>query len=98
MSWASARAVCESTNRTLLKIDSSGEMTNITNVIMPHVEMVIFMVIDSSGKMTNICNVIMPHVEMVIFTVIDNSDEMTNITNVVMLHVEMVRPDLVTIR
>jgi hypothetical protein len=40
MSWASARAVCESTNRTLLKIDSSGEMTNITNVIMPRVEKV----------------------------------------------------------
>jgi hypothetical protein len=31
-------------------IDSSGEMTNITNVIMPHVEMVIFTVIDSSGE------------------------------------------------
>ena len=46
-------------------------MTNISNVIMPHVEMVIFTVIDSSGEMTNISNVIMPHVEMVIFTVID---------------------------
>jgi hypothetical protein len=65
-------------------------MTNISNVIMPHVEMVIFTVIDSSGGMTNITNVIMPHVEMVIFTVIDNSGEMTNISNVIMPHIEMV--------
>ena len=43
-------------------------MTNISNVIMPHVEMVIFTVIDGSGEMTNISNVIMLHVEMEIFT------------------------------
>jgi hypothetical protein len=59
-------------------------MTNISNVIMPHVEMVIFTVIDSSDEMTNITNVIMPHIEMLIFTVIDSSGEMTNITNVIM--------------
>ena len=71
-------------------IDSSGEMTNICNGIMLHVEMVIFTVIDNSGEMTNITNVTMPHVEMVIFTVIDSSGEMTNISNVIMPHVEMV--------
>jgi hypothetical protein len=71
-------------------IDSSGEMTNICNGIMLHVEMVIFTVIDGSGEMTNISNVTMLHVEMVIFTVIDNSGEMTNISNVIMPHIEMV--------
>ena len=46
-------------------------MTNICNVFMSHVEMVIFTVINNSGEMTKISNVIMLHVEMVIFTVID---------------------------
>ncbi|XP_071119850.1 uncharacterized protein [Mytilus edulis] len=40
VSWASAREICERTNRTLLIIDSSTEMMNISDTIMPHVESV----------------------------------------------------------
>ncbi|CAC5367390.1 unnamed protein product [Mytilus coruscus] len=40
VSWASAREICERTNRTLLIIDSSIEMTNISDTFMPHVESV----------------------------------------------------------
>ena len=46
-------------------IDSSGEMTNISNVTMLHVEMAIFTVIDNSGETINISNASIPHVEMV---------------------------------
>ncbi|VDI27273.1 Hypothetical predicted protein [Mytilus galloprovincialis] len=41
VSWASAREICERTNRTLLIIDSSIEITNISDTFMPlYVELV----------------------------------------------------------
>ncbi|XP_071119854.1 uncharacterized protein [Mytilus edulis] len=40
VSWASAREICEMTNRTLLIINSSTEMMNISDTFMPEVEKV----------------------------------------------------------